>query len=118
MHSEFSLHDGSIGENVIIFGVDMTSSVHINNNKKDILVLCIVPTQRLDNTTSTAEGKCLIKFSISNNKFCLSLQCNGSNTFSFVNATKIYQYKMKDSEIKEISFVFRKNFRRFFSQYY
>ena len=101
MRSEFSLHDSSIGENVIIFGVDLTSSVHIKSKKKDVLVLCISPTQRLDNTTSTAEGKCLIKFSISNNKFCLSLHYNGSNSFSFVNATKIYQYEIKDSEIKE-----------------
>ena len=30
--------DGSVGENVIIFGVDMSSSVQINNNKKDILI--------------------------------------------------------------------------------
>ena len=29
--SEFSLNDGSVGKNVIIFGVDMSSSMHINN---------------------------------------------------------------------------------------
>ena len=27
-HSEFSLPDGSMGKNVIIFGVDISSSVH------------------------------------------------------------------------------------------
>ena len=31
---EFSLPDGSAGKNVIILGSDMSSSVHINNNKK------------------------------------------------------------------------------------
>ena len=31
--SEFSLPDGSMGKNVIIFEVDMSSSVHIDNKK-------------------------------------------------------------------------------------
>ena len=43
--SEFSLPDGRVGENVIIFGVDMSSSVHIDNKKKDIFILGIGPTQ-------------------------------------------------------------------------
>ena len=39
LRSEFSLTDGSVGKNVIIFGVDMSSSVHIDNEGKDILIL-------------------------------------------------------------------------------
>ena len=34
----FSLGD-KIGKNIIIFGVDMSSSPHIDNKKKDILIL-------------------------------------------------------------------------------
>ena len=34
--SEISLPDGSMGKNVIIFGVYMSSSVHIDNKKKYI----------------------------------------------------------------------------------
>ena len=41
---EYSLHDGSIDKNFIIFGVDMSSSVHIDNKGKDILILGIGPT--------------------------------------------------------------------------
>ena len=52
--SEFSLTDGSVGKNVITFGVDMSSSVHIDNKKKDILILGIGPRQGLDDTTLTA----------------------------------------------------------------
>ena len=37
--SEFSLTDGRVGKNVIFLGVDMSSSVHINNKNKDILIL-------------------------------------------------------------------------------
>ena len=36
LHSEFSLLDGSMGKNVIIFGVDMSSYMHIDNKGKDI----------------------------------------------------------------------------------
>ena len=50
---EFSLPDGSMGKSFIIFGVDMTSSVHNDNKGKDILILGEGPTQRLDDTTLT-----------------------------------------------------------------
>ena len=79
----------------------MSSSVHIDNKKKDILILGFGPTQELDDTTLTAEGQYSINFSRSNTKFCLSSDYNGSNSFLFVNATKIYQFKVKDSEIKK-----------------
>ena len=36
--SEFSLPYDRVGENLITFGVDMSSSVHIDNKGKDILV--------------------------------------------------------------------------------
>ena len=35
----FSHHSGGTGRNVIIFGVDMSSSTKIDNRKKDILIL-------------------------------------------------------------------------------
>ena len=38
------------GKNVIIFGVDMSSSVYIDNKKKDILILGKVLTDWLDDT--------------------------------------------------------------------
>ena len=37
--SSFSFPKGGFGQNVIIFGVDMSSSAHIDNNKKDILII-------------------------------------------------------------------------------
>ena len=42
----FFVHpDGETGKNVIIFGADMSSSVHVDNKKKDILILGKGPTQ-------------------------------------------------------------------------
>ena len=48
---------GGFGQIVIIFGVDMSSSVHVDNKKKDILIYGKGPTQRLEHTL-TAE-KCI-----------------------------------------------------------
>ena len=50
----FSVANG-FGRNVIIFGVDMLSSVNVDNKKKDISIFGEGPTQELDNTTLTAE---------------------------------------------------------------
>ena len=64
--SEFSLPDGSVGKNVIILGVDMSLSVHIDNKKRDILILGKAPTQGLDDTTLSAETQYSINCRISN----------------------------------------------------
>ena len=79
----------------------MSSSVHVDNKGKDILILGEGPTQGLDDTTLTAEAKYPINFTQSGKRFVLSLHYNGSNSFLFVNTTKIYQFKAKDSEVKD-----------------
>ena len=48
----------------------MSSPVHSDNKKKDILILRIDLTQGLDDSTLTAEVQYLIKFSRPNRKFC------------------------------------------------
>ena len=65
----------------------MSSSVHIDNKGKYILILGKSPTQGLDDTTLTAGAEYLINFSRSHRKFCLSLHDNGSNSFLFIHAT-------------------------------
>ena len=52
--SSFSFPGGGFGQNVIIFGTDMSSSAHTDNKKKDILVLGERPAQELEHT-STAQ---------------------------------------------------------------
>ena len=52
--SSFSFPGGGFGQNVLIFGIDMSPSAHIDNKKKDILVLGKRPTQVLEHTL-TAE---------------------------------------------------------------
>ena len=60
--SEFSWTDGSVSKNVIIFGVDMSSSLHIDSKNKHTLILGKGPTRGLDNTKLTAEAKYPINF--------------------------------------------------------
>ena len=67
--SESSVIDGNIGRNVIC------------------------ASQGLVNTTLTAEAKYPINFTQSGKRFVLSLHYNGINSFLFVNATKVYQFK-------------------------
>ena len=43
--SSFSFPGGRLGQNVIMFRVDMSSSVHVDNKKKDIAILGKGPTQ-------------------------------------------------------------------------
>ena len=93
-HGQYSLPEGSVGKNVIIFGVDMSSSVHIDNTGKDILILGKGPTQGL-NHMWTAETQYSTNFKRPDIKFYWTLPFNGSNSFLFVNATKIYQFKAK-----------------------
>ena len=79
----------------------MSSSAHIDNKKKDILVLGKGRTHGLEHTL-TAERMCSINFTVTRKKFCLSLNCNGANSYLFVNGTEIYKFKAKDSEIVPI----------------
>ena len=79
----------------------MSSSVHVDNKAKYILILGEGPSQGLDDTTLTAGAEYPINFTLSGKRFVLSLHYNGSNSFLFVNATKVYHFKAKNSEIKD-----------------
>ena len=81
----------------------MSSSADVDDQGKDILILDKGPTQGLDETTLTAEAKYPNYFKQSGKIFALGLYDNGSNSFLFVNATKVYQFKAKSSEIKDFA---------------
>ena len=49
-HGSFSFPGTGLGRNVIIFEVDMSSSMKIDNRKKDILILGKGQTQGLEHT--------------------------------------------------------------------
>ena len=90
-------------KNIIIFGVDNSSSAHVNKRKNNILIAGKDPTQVSDYTKLTAEYEISINFNDQKNNFFLSKHCDGNNSFVFVNEIKIYQPKAKDSEINGYS---------------
>ena len=96
--SSFSFSSGGFDKNVLIFGADMTTSIHIDNKGKDILVLGRGPTQGLESIL-TGEKMYLINFTETKEKFCLSLRYNGGNSYLFVNGTEIRKFKAKDFPI-------------------
>ena len=96
---DFSYPTGSFGNNAMIFGADMSSSVHIDNKKKDLLILGKGQTQRLGQHSLTAEKMYSINFSATKRRFCLSLRNNGTNSYLFVNDVEIIKFKAKGSEI-------------------
>ena len=75
----------------------MSSSAHIDNKKKDILVLGKGPTQGLEHTL-TAEKIYSINFTVTKKKLYLSLHYNGANSCLLVNGTEMHKFKAKDSE--------------------
>ena len=76
----------------------MSTSIHIDNKKKDILVLERGPTQGLESTL-TAEKMYSINFTVMKRTFCLSLHYNVCTSYFFVNGEEIIKFKAKDSEI-------------------
>ena len=96
--SSFSFPSVRFGQNVLILGVDMSSSAHIDNEKKDILVIRNGQTQGLERTLS-AEKMYSINFTVTRKNFCLILHYNGANSYLFVDGREIIKFKAKDFEI-------------------
>ena len=69
----------------MIFGVDISSSVHVDNKGKDILALGKGSTQGLGEHSLTVEKMYSISFSATKRRSCLSLHYNGANSYLFVN---------------------------------
>ena len=76
----------------------MSSSVHVDNKGKDILVIFEGPGQGLDDTTLIAETKYPINFTKSRKNFAKA-KLKWKQQFLFY-TKKIYQFKTKNSEMK------------------
>ena len=83
----FSFPGGGFGQDVLIFGVNMSFSAHIDNKKKHIGL------RNRSNTRIRTNTNCRkmysINFTVTKKKFCLSLHCNGANSYLIVNGTEI-----------------------------
>ena len=77
----------------------MSSSVHVDDKEKQILILEKGATQRLGEHSLTAEKMYSVNFTDNGDKYCLSLHYNEANSYLFVNGKEIIKFKAKDSEI-------------------
>ena len=94
-----SLSDGKKKKkNVIIFGADMSSCVHIDSKTKDILILGKGQENGLIDTALTVEKEYSIDFTNQQNKLCLSLYYSGVNSYIYFNGVEMYKFKAKHSE--------------------
>ena len=91
--------DGNYGVNLIIFGADLSSSIHANNRANNILVLGKDFIQGVNDTTIYSEKIYSSNFTVYGKKVFLSLHYNGDNSYLFVNGREIVKFKAKDSEI-------------------
>ena len=89
-----------MARNIIIVGVNSSSSIHATNKTQNILILGHVLTQKVNNTTIYAEKIYSPNFSAENKIFCLSLHYNGDNIYLFVNGEEVTKFKVKKCEIK------------------
>ena len=84
---EFSYGTRGFGRNVVVFGADLSDSLHENNRANNILLLGKDFIQRVNGTTIYAEKVYSINFTDKNKKCCLSLQYNGADSYSFLGNT-------------------------------
>ena len=94
----FSKGNINNGRNVIIFGVHESSLVHANNKANNIYVMGDLFVQGINDTTLYAEKIYSRNFTQSSKKFVLSLQCNGNDSYLFVNGRRELKFKAKDDQ--------------------
>ena len=85
--------------NVVIFGVNFSSSSHSINHKNNFLVLGEGPAFGINGSVSSPEKKSSVNFSEANTKFCLSLHCNGDNSYLFVDGIEISKFKADNENV-------------------
>ena len=88
--------------NVLIFGADMSFSVHATNRANHIYLMGTGLSQGINDTKIYAEKNFYRNFTDFGKKFVLSLHYNGDNSYLFVNGRQELKFKAKtDQLVKE-----------------
>ena len=92
----------TMGRNSIIFGVDMSSSIHATNRANHIYVMGEGLVQGIHDTTLYAEKNYWRSFTDPSKKIIISLHYNGDESYLFVNGRQELKFKAKtDQLVKE-----------------
>ena len=87
------------GRNVLIFGADMSCSIHRTNRANHIYLMGDGLTQSINDTTIYVEKKYFRNFTEPNVKFVLSLHYNGNDSYLFVNGRQELKFKCKTYQL-------------------
>ena len=87
------------GRNVLIFGADMSFSVHKTNRENHIYVTGDGFAQGIHDTTLYVEKNYWRNFTDPGKNFVLSLHYNGDDSYLFVNGRQELKFKAKDDQI-------------------
>ena len=85
--------------NVLIFGVDMSFSVHATNRANNIYLMGTGLTQGIHDTTIYAEKNFYRNFTDFGKKFMLSLHYNGDDSYLFVSGRQELKFKAKTDQL-------------------
>ena len=90
------------GRNVLIFGADMSFSVHAINRANNIYFMGGRLTQGIHDTTLYVEKNYYRNFTYPSKKFIIRLHYNGDDSYLFVNGRQELKFKAKtDQLVKE-----------------
>ena len=90
------------GRNVLIFGADMSFSVHATNKANHIYLMGDGLTQGINDTTIYVEKNYYRNFTDAGKRFVLSLHYNSDDSYLFVNGRQELKFKAKtDQLVKE-----------------
>ena len=94
----WSFRNGT-ARNVIIFGIDSSSSSHVDNRKNNFLILGLGPNFGINASFASLEKKFSINFTKENTKICLSLHYNADNSYLVVNGKEINKFKADNKNV-------------------
>ena len=89
----------SNGKNALIFGADMSSSIHATNRANHIYCFSEGLTQGINDATIYAEKNYYRNFTEHGEKFVLSLHYNGDDSHLFVNGRQELKFKAKNDQL-------------------
>ena len=87
------------GRNVLIFGADMSFSVHATNRANHIYFMGEGPAQGIHDTTLYVEKNYYRKFTDPGKRCLLSLYYNGDDSYLFVNGRQELKFKAKTDQL-------------------
>ena len=101
---KFSVDNG-FGRSCIIFGVDRSSCVRVDNKKNDILIRGEGITQGLDGATLTAEKMYSVSFTENNKKIVSACVIMGLIVIYLLMLKKLLNLKQKILKLRQVYYV-------------